>query len=50
MKKITALLLATVVAIGFVAMPTDTEKVAKSKKETNKIILMSEIGPGGGAG
>lgn len=50
MKKITTLVLATVIAIGFVTTSTDTEKAAQSKKETNKIILMSEVGPGGGAG
>ncbi|PEF60144.1 hypothetical protein CON32_00010 [Bacillus cereus] len=50
MKKITALVLAAAIAIGFVATSNDMGTVAQAKKEAKQIILMSEAGPGGGAG
>lgn len=50
MKKLTGLVLAAAIAIGFAATSNDTETVAQAKKEPNQIILMSEAGPGGGAG
>lgn len=48
MKKITALVLAAAVVIGVVATSPDTKTLAKVDKD--QIILMSEVGPGGGAG
>ncbi|MCC2483685.1 hypothetical protein LKM01_17825 [Bacillus pacificus] len=48
MKKITALVLAVAVAIGIVATSPETKTLAKVEKD--QIILMSEVGPGGGAG
>ncbi|SMD65841.1 hypothetical protein BACERE00185_00072 [Bacillus mobilis] len=48
MKKITALALAVAIAIGVVATSPDTKTLAKVEKD--QIILMSEVGPGGGAG
>ncbi|WP_179953614.1 hypothetical protein [Bacillus sp. BB56-3] len=50
MKKITALVLATAIAIGFVAVSNDTKTVEQAKIKSNKVMLMSEVGPGGGAG
>ncbi|EOO65509.1 hypothetical protein ACQVPJ_26255 [Bacillus mycoides] len=51
MKKITSLILATVIALGVISATDATQSAAKKQLKIDEIMLLSnEAGPGGGAG